>query len=285
MAALFAASACFGVMAVLVRAVAAEFGPLEVAWIRFAGSLVLLAPLGRGRGRRPRRAGAGALLLRGLLGAVSIVCYFAGIARAGAGLATLLHSIYPVFTALWGVVVLGRAVTGRLGAALVLSAGGAAVVVHDQVERGPEVLGGALLALLGGILAGGAVLTASELRRRESASRITVWFMAVGAVVTAPAALDGLPSPTVQSGLLLAGIVATSATGQWLLHHGLGFVPATVGSLAVATSVATATLLEALLFGSGVGAAPLAGGAMMLAAVALALGGEGADVAAAGRSG
>lgn len=285
MAALFAASACFGVMAVLVRAVAPGFAPLEIAWIRFTGSLLLLCAIARGRGLRPRRASVRALTLRGLLGAISIGCYFAGIGRAGAGLATLLHSIYPVFTALWAVCFLGRAVTGRLATALALSAGGAAVVLHDQLGRGPDVLGGALLALLGGIVAGGAVLAASELRRYEHASLITVWFMAVGAVVTGPAVMNGLSVPSVSSGVLLAAIVVTSATGQWLLHHGLGFVPATVGSLVVATSVAVATLLEAVWLGTGVGVALVLGGAMMVAAVGLAMAGDAAAVAAAGRPG
>jgi len=142
MTTLFAASCCFGVMAVLVRLTARELDALEVAWVRFAGSFVLLVALSRGRGLRPRAGTVRRLVLRGLLGASSIVCYFAGIARAGAGLATLLHSTYPVFTALWGVVLLGQVLTGRVAGALALSALGATVVLHDQLGQGPAVLAG-----------------------------------------------------------------------------------------------------------------------------------------------
>ena len=270
MTTLFAASCCFGVMAVLVRLAARELDALEVAWVRFAGSFVLLVALSRGRGLRPRAGNLGPLVLRGLLGASAIVCYFAGIARAGAGLATLLHSIYPVFTALWGVVLLGQGLTGRVVAALALSAFGASIVLHDQLGQGPAVLTGVGLSLLGGVLAGGAVLTAGELRRTESASLVTVWFMVVGAVVTAPALVDGMPWPTPALAAALGGVVIASATGQWLLHHGLGFVSPTLGSLAVATSVVTASVLEALVMGQTVRGGVVAGGVLMLAAVGLA---------------
>jgi drug/metabolite transporter (DMT)-like permease len=132
------------------------------------------------------------------------------------------------------------------------------------------VFAGSLLALLGGVLAGGALATASEIRRSESAALVTIWFMAVGALLTAPSFLAGAPPWSWPLVLALAGVVLTSATGQWLLHHGLGFVSATAGSIAAATSVVTAAALEAALFGERLGAGVVVGGALMLAAVALA---------------
>ncbi len=71
----------------------------------------------------------------------------------------------------------------------------------------------------------------------------------------------------------LAGVVATSAAGQWLLHHGLGFTSASLGSLACATSIVTAAGLEALVLGEHLGLASLAGAVLMIAAVGLAAGG------------
>jgi DME family drug/metabolite transporter len=124
--------------------------------------------------------------------------------------------------------------------------------------------------LLGGVLAGGALATASELRRTESASLVTIWFMAVGALLTAPSFLTGGPSWSWSLVLALVGVVLTSAAGQWLLHHGLGFVSATAGSLAAATSVVTAAVLEAMLLGQRLPGRVLGGGVLMLAAVALA---------------
>jgi len=267
---LFLASFCFGLMAISVRLAAAEMAATQIACVRFAGSLVVLVLATRGRELWPRSATLGRLVLRGLLGGAAITCYYVGIGRAGAALATMLHSTYPVFTALFSVVLLGEPFSGRVGLALALNTLGAAVVLGSPSILGAQLLSGALVALLGGVLAGGAVATASELRRRESASLVTIWFMAVGALMTAPSFLGGAPPWTWRLATILTIVVLTSAAGQWLLHHGLGFVSATAGSLAAATGVVTTAVLEAVLLGQHLPGRVVAGGVLMLAAVGLA---------------
>src|SRR5262245_2514741 len=267
---LFIASFCFGLMAVCVRLAAADMAATQVACIRFAGSLGVLVLATRGRELWPRSAMPARLVFRGLLGGAAITCYYIGIGRAGAALATMLHSTYPVFTALFSVLLLGEPFSARLGLALALNTLGAAVVLGSPSIFGARLLSGSLVALLGGVLAGGAVATASQLRRRESASLVTIWFMAVGALLTAPSFLGSTPVWTWRLAAILACVVLTSAAGQWLLHHGLGFVSATAGSLAAATGVVTTAILEAVLLGQRLPGRVVAGGVMMLLAVGLA---------------
>ena len=257
-------------MAVCVRLAAAHMAATQVACIRFAGSFLVLVLATRFRSLRPRPGNARRLLLRGLLGGAAITCYYVGIGRAGAALATMLHSTYPVFTALFAVLLLGEPLTAPLGVALALNTMGTLVVLGAPTVAGTQAGSGTLVALLGGVLAGGALATASELRRTENASLVTIWFMAVGALLTAPSFLLGAPAWTTRLGLTLAGVVLTSAAGQWLLHHGLGFVSATTGSLAAATGVLTTALLEALVLGQRLPGRVVAGGVMMLLAVGLA---------------
>lgn len=260
-------------MAVCVRLAVPALTPMQVAFVRFAGSFVVLVLAAGGRALLPQRTSWPPLVLRALLGATAITCYYVGIERAGAGLATLLHSTYPVWTALFATLFLREPFTGRIAVALALNLAGAALAIGGEAVLHPDAVMGGLTALLGGMLAGGAVATASGLRRTESASVITVWFMAVGAGMTAPSLLGGLPTPSTTVVLALVGVVLTSAAGQWLMHHGLGFVSPTVGSLAAATSTVTATVLEAVLLGEGVGSIGInvvLGGILMLAAVALA---------------
>lgn len=259
-------------MAVFVRLASAEMTALQVVCVRFAGAFALLVLLTGGTALRPRAASVGRLVLRGVLGAAAIGCYFVGIHLAGAALATLLHGTYPVFTALFAVVLLGERFTGRLGGALALNVVGAGLVIGSPTVVEQQALPGALLSLLGGVLAGGAVTTAGELRRSESASLVTIWFMGVGAVLTAPAFLGAAPSWSAALGWALAGVVVTSTIGQWLLHHGLGHVSATAGSLAAATSVVTAAVLETLVLGERLGWGVVSGGVLMLIAVGLAAG-------------
>jgi drug/metabolite transporter (DMT)-like permease len=257
-------------MAVLVRLAAAHMAATQVACVRFTGSFLLLVLATRARSLQPRPGNTGRLLLRGLLGGAAITCYYIGIARAGAALATLLHSTYPVFTALFAVLLLGEPLTPALGFALALNTAGTLVVLGAPSVAGTRVGSGSLVALLGGVLAGGALATASELRRSESASLVTIWFMAVGALMTGPAFLLGLPPWSAALAYSLLGVVLTSAAGQWLLHHGLGFVSAATGSLAAATGVVTTAVLEATVLGQRLPARVAAGGLLMLVAVGLA---------------
>ena len=271
---LLLASVLFGAMAVCVQLAARHMGPVQVACVRFAGSFVVLLVATRARELWPRSASLGRLVLRGLLGAMSISCYYAGISRAGAGLATLLFGTYPVWTAVWVAVLHGDRLTGRIVAALALNLLGAVLVLGGSVQLGAAVEAGAASALLGGVLAGGAVATASHLRRTESASLVTIHFMAVGAILTAPSLVTGLPPLSAPLAVALVGVVLTSVGGQWLLHHGLGYVSATTASLAAATSVVTAACLQALVVGEQLDARLAVAAVCMLLAIALAASGR-----------
>lgn len=268
--ALLSASALFGVMAVCVRAASRDLPASQIAFVRFIGSFLFMLAATRGRGLAPRPGNRNRLVLRGVIGAVSITFYFVGIEGAGAGLATLVQNSYPVSAAILAALLGDEVFTRRLGAALALSVAGALVVLGARIDLASATTVGILASVAASMLAGWAVVTAQQLRRSEDAAKITTWFMGVGVLVTAPALLRGVPHPTTATVLLLAGVVVTSVLAQWLLHHGLGFTSASQGSLAAATSVFLATALEALTLGDLPGARTLVGAALMLGAVALA---------------
>lgn len=267
---LLLASICFGAMAVAVRVAGTELPVLQVACLRFTGSFVVLLlsamPFGR-----PRRTGTlRVLVLRGLIGTVAIVLYFAGIQGAGAALATLIQNTHPVFTALLAGVIGAERPTRRIVAALALNLVGVAIVMAPGIHLGAEFVRGALCALGAAMLSAFAVTTASHLRRTESATVVTLYFMGTGAVVTAPGLASGLawPSPGVLGALVV--MILTSAVGQWLLHFALGFTSATAGSISVATSVVTAAIAEALVLGGHPAPSTWLGGTLMLGAIWLA---------------
>src|SRR5215813_5947099 len=112
------ASVLFGLMAVSVRLAARSLSGSQVAFFRFAGSLVVLLAATRGRGLHPEPGNLGPLVFRSVIGAAAIVLYFVGIRGAGAGLATLLQNSYPIFASIFAAAALGEPVSGRLGVAL-----------------------------------------------------------------------------------------------------------------------------------------------------------------------
>ena len=266
------AATLFGMMAVLVGVACRNLPATQVAFVRFAGSLLVLLAVTRGRGLRPTPGKVFHILLRGLLGAGSIVLYYHAIRAAGAGFATLLFSVYPVWVALFAATLGGERLDARLVVSLALGVVGVGVVLGPGVELGGATLSGGLAAVAAAVFAGGAVTSARQLRLSETSVLVTTHFMGVGAVVTAPAILRGLPPISPVVFLVLAGVVLTSLGGQLLLHEGLGFVSATEGSLAAATSVAVATGLQAVWLGEQIGRASLLGAGLLFAAVAVAAG-------------
>jgi drug/metabolite transporter (DMT)-like permease len=257
-------------MAVAVRVATRTMMPVQVACVRFAGSFVLLLALSGGRGLRPRAESHLRLVQRAVLGTIAILLYFVGIGWAGAGRATLLHSTHPVFATLFAILFMDETFTGRTAAAVAMNVVGAAVVVGSGLGEGPRVGLGSLAALGGGMLAGGSVATASLLRRTESATLVTTYFMGVGALLLAPSLLVGLPPLSVELVLALVGVIVTSTLGQWLLHHGLGFTNVVAGSLAAATSVVTAAVVESFATSEQPALRVVLAGLLMVAGVGLA---------------
>jgi drug/metabolite transporter (DMT)-like permease len=264
-------SLAFGAMAVCVRAASRSLAAEPIAFIRFLGSLLVLLALRRGQSLRPRGRLV-PVLLRGILGAAAILLYYRGIEGAGAGLATLLHCTYPIWTALFATTVLRERFDLPLAAAVGLCIGGIVVVVGPGAELSSAAMAGCVSALAASVLAGGAVATARQLRLTESAYLVTTYFMAVGTLLTAPGLFAGIPVLTPALAAVLAGVVLTSVAGQFLLHQGLGFAPATQASLAAATSTVSAAVLEAVWLGEHLTFNTLAGAALMVVAVGLAAG-------------
>lgn len=273
LAPLLVSSVLFGAMAVGVRVATREMPAAQVAFFRFVGSFLVLVAATRGRGVVPTAGRPVALLLRGAIGAASIWLYFVGIAGAGAGLASLLQAAYPVFAALLAAAFLAEDFTARLGGALLLHLCGTGFIFGSEMRLDPGALPGMAAAAGAAVLAGAAIVTARRLREFESASVITTWFMAVGALATAPSLRGGLPSPTPTLVAAVAFVVFTSVAAQWLLHHGLGFHSAARASLVAATGVVTAAGLEAALLGRAVDRPTAFGALLMFGAVGLAAGG------------
>lgn len=269
MLALVTAATSFGVMALGVRIAAADLPGPQIAFFRFSGSLLLLLLLAGRTAIVPQRASYARLVVRGLLGAAGITLQFIAIARAGAGTATMLHSTYPILTGLLAIPLLGERLTARTAAALPLAVAGVVVVVGlgDPAKGAADLEGGALASLTGACFAAGAIIAARHLRRIESASLITTWFMAVGVIVTAPSLLLGLPPFSLRLVLALAATTVASLAGQWLMHHALGRVEAARAGLVLMGNVVAATVLEALWFGEPVAAHRVVGGVIVIAAV------------------
>jgi drug/metabolite transporter (DMT)-like permease len=202
------------------------------------------------------------LVLRGLIGATSVYLYFRGIMKLGLGKGTILNYTYPIFAALLAPLVLKEKLTWDVLAAGLVSFFGIWLVVNPGgiVSIGIEDL----LALLGGVLAGFAVITIKKLRETETSYVIYLAQCVFGLLVVGwPTVTGSFDFPATDWLILLGiGIIATGAqlAMTWAFKH----VPATQGSLLGFLTPVLNVALGVLVFGERMRASTLVGSALVL---------------------
>jgi drug/metabolite transporter (DMT)-like permease len=202
------------------------------------------------------------LVARGVIGATSVYFFFRGIMNLGLGKGTILNYTYPIFAALLAPLILKERLTWDILAAGALSFLGIWLVVSPGRFSSIGVEG--LLALLGGVLSGVAVVAIKKLRETDSPSIIYLAQCVFGLLVVGwPTASSSFAFPGIEWLILLAiGLVATVAqlTMTWAYKH----VPATQGSLLAFMTPVLNVLLGIAVFGEQMRASTLAGSALVL---------------------
>jgi DME family drug/metabolite transporter len=274
------AALCWGTSGISGRIAAdrAGLGPLDIAWHRMAiGAVVLLT--GHALTRR-RRAGTTTALTRATAARLALVgaglaayqlAYFAAVATAGVSIATLVAlGLAPLLIAV-GATVLGhgrpeRATVAALVAALVGLV--LLVGVSAGADAGTTVVLGALLAV--GSALGYAVVTLAGVGV-PAGIPVTLAGFAGGALLLTPIALlSGLRLTTdpVTLGVLLYLGLVPSALAYAMFFTGLRSVPGPVASIVTLLEPLTATALATAFLGERLSPGALAGGLLVLAAVA-----------------
>ena len=199
--------------------------------------------------------------------------YFAAVPMVGVAVATLLGlGLAPLFVAAGETLLLGVRHSRRVGLAVGASVAGLALLVAPggTAGDGPWLLGCGLAALSAAGYAAVTLLTRARAGCVD-AGTLSAGAFAVGAVLLAPAlAGGGLPADAQSLGLLLYLGLVPSALAYAMFFTALRTVPATVSAVAVLLEPVTAALLAWVLIGERLGTAGLAGGALVLGAVAVA---------------
>lgn len=256
--------------------------PLAVGWYRLAVAALVLVAAHALRGAQwprvarrdlARVAGVGALL------AWYQVAYFAAVARAGVGLATLVTlGLAPVLVAVVTAVGGRERPRGTVLAALAAAVAGLVLLVGVPAGGDPaDRVAGALLAVGSASGYAGVTLLSRGLAGRVGPADLTLLSFAAGAAVLLPlAAGAGLtigPGDPVTAGvagtlglLLYLGAVPT-ALAYSLFFAGLRTTAATAAAVLTLVEPLTAATLAAALFGERLGPGGLLGGALLLAAV------------------
>jgi drug/metabolite transporter (DMT)-like permease len=252
----------FSFMAALVRSTeGVSF--FTITLFRFMIGLAILTTLALFRKIRLEFHNRPILFLRGLFGGFAVILFYMAIVQIGIAKGTVIVNTHPVFATLGGVLFLKDRVRLPVWLSLIASLVGLALLTQSSWAVGfsgqydPWII----LALVGAVCAGAAIVCVKRLRETDSSTSIFLSQSLIGFwIVIIPAGLNA-SRITIGNLWILIGIGVVAAGAQLLLTWSFAHVPISTGSLlsllAPVCNVILGVLLfnESLTIGEGIGSA------------------------------
>ncbi len=171
--------------------------PFEVAFFRNALGLLMLLPMLAGKGGllHLRTGRAGPLIWRGLLSAVSMMCYFYGVSLVPLAEVTALSFMGPLFATVIAVILLGERIRLRRTLALIIGFSGALIILRP----GFNTIGLGTVLILGSAASWSvSMIIIKVLTKTESALTQSIYTLVMLTPITALAALPYWHSPNLE---------------------------------------------------------------------------------------
>lgn len=275
--ALFIVALLFSANYVISKMGMRSFAPLSFAWLRVAGSALILLLLAR---HEPAIAKSDRLRLTGfaVLGVViNQSLFLAGLAFTTVHAAAILITTIPVFALAAAIITGGeRASAPRIGGIALAGAGALLVVGGERVAGSTSSAIGAAMIVANCLSFALYLVLSKPTMARLSARAVVSWMFATGAILMLPIAAPSLlreewnripPSAVVSLLLVIAGpTVAAYLLNAWALRH----ADSSVVAAYTYVQPILATILGALLLGETMNRAAIVAGAMIFAGVWLA---------------
>jgi len=205
------AACLLGVLSVLVRTIAADLHPFEIAFFRNFFQVVLMLPwlvvAGVGAMRTQR---VWAHMRRSVFGIFAMLTWFSVLTMMPIAQATAISFSAPLFTTAGAAFFLGEHVGVRRWTATVVGFLGVLLIIRPGFAH---VGSAQLLALLAAVLIAGAILSNKSLAKSENPNAMVVWMgLFMGLFSIAPAVtVWHWPVGDTWAWLLALGVVATGA--------------------------------------------------------------------------
>jgi drug/metabolite transporter (DMT)-like permease len=267
-----------GISPILVRI--SEIGPLATAFWRLAAAILPLLVIARtlerdremplpGRWAEHFAAALPGVFLAGDLATWHISLHLTSVANS-----TLLVNTTPVFVTLGTWVFLRKAPRRSFVAALAISVTGIVLLKGGPGALGGGDLRGDVVALCAAVFYAGYLMLIAQARQRFSAMTVMIWSTAAAALCTLPLALAFEPAwvpATLTAWLVVVALGwITHAGGQGLIAYAMAWLPATFSSLTLLFQPVVAAILAWVILGERLSGLQIAGGAVVLAGIALA---------------
>ncbi|MEO8292853.1 MAG: DMT family transporter [Actinomycetota bacterium] len=271
--------------AVLVR-LADDTPKLAIAFYRCAMAAVVLVPLAVVRHREELRALTGRQRRLALLSGAFLAAHFAtwipSLSFTSVAASSVLVTTQPLWVALFGRVI-GERPSRRALVGIGVALAGTLVIAGGDLGASGRALLGDALAIAGAIFAAGYVLAGRNLRQEVSVVPYTAVVYATAAAILGVVLLvSGTPFAGYEpkAWLLFALItIGPQFLGHTVFNYLLGHLEAAVVAVAIMAEPVGATLLALVILGEAPTISAIAGGALILVGVYLAIAGSRRDAA------
>ncbi|HYM30136.1 MAG TPA: DMT family transporter [Candidatus Cybelea sp.] len=277
LAALVLGSIAIGASPIFVRL--SELGPVATAFHRMLWALPLLYVWMRveraslpefGLDRRDMRS----IALCGILFVGDLAFWHWSILRTSVANATLFANFSPIVVTVGAWAFLNERIKLRFLVGMILSLGGAALLVGSSLEFGAGHVVGDAYGLVTALFFGSYMVALAALRTRVPAATVMFYSSVVtcaGLFVASYLEGESVLPLTLEGLALLVGLAWVSqVAGQGLIAFALGHLPASFSALVILIEPLTAAVLGWVLLGEALGTLQFIGGAVVLAGILVA---------------
>ncbi len=224
---LYTAAVIFAVNSVIVKIAAESYSGLFISSIRFLFGLVITIAAIWLTNQKFRIISKKYWLLRGIAGAVAMICFYVAIQMTSSGRTTLLEKIYPVFVTIISRIFFREKITGNTVFSLGLCTAGVFFILYDGSDYS---LAGDLIALCSGIAASFAIIFIKKGRETDTSLMIYLSPCIFG-MITVPFTFSEFLNVNVNGFFLLFLIGLLTFSGQVMMTYGYRAISASKGSI------------------------------------------------------
>lgn len=263
----------FSAMALLVKIAGARLPSMEIVLVRAVITLALSWALVR-RAKLPLWGNRkGMLLLRGLLGAAALTCWYFSIVHLPLAEATVIQYTNPVFAALLAAALVRERLGVREIVGVVASMVGVIMIARPSflfANSAPVDPVHIMIAVSGALFSAVAYVTVRTLRGADDALVIVFYFPVVTVPLVLPFAIADWVTPTPWEWLVMLGIGITTQIAQVYMTRGLQLEPTGRATAVGYLQIVFAAIWGALLLGelpdawSLAGALVIVGGTLLI---------------------
>ena len=238
---------------------------VEAAFLRFVLGLIFVVPmLGRMRGAELTRTDWGWFVLRGVVHAVGVICWFYAMTRIPLADVTAMNYLAPVYVTLGAALFLGERLAMRRLAAIGVAFLGALVILRPGMRA---IDTGHLAMLVTALCFGGSYLIAKLLSARLGPEVIVAMLSVMVPIWLAPMVVADWVTPGPSALILLLLVACFATAGHYTMTLAFRAAPVSVTQPAAFLQLVWAVLVGMAFFAEPPDPWVLLGGGMIVAAI------------------